>query len=99
MHRIFLFLSFVGVSIAGGERMFGISATISLWLVVEDEDVNETCVYGKPNKWRDEMRTNLFMYILRPDGNYTNLFVIFDEKTVPFIQRKNTHMAWERMKS
>lgn len=32
---------------------------------------------GKPNKWRDEMRSNLFMYTLRPDGNYTNLFVIF----------------------
>lgn len=23
------------------------------------------------------MRSNLFMYTLRPDGNYTNLFVIF----------------------
>lgn len=38
---------------------------------------------GKPNKWRDEMRSNLFMYTLRPDGNYTNLFVIFAFKSEP----------------
>lgn len=43
---------------------------------------------GKPNKWRDEMCTNLFMYILRPDGNYANLFVIFAEKKSP--RRKKT---------
>lgn len=58
---------------------------------------------GKPNKWRDEMCSNLFMYILRPDGNYANLFVLLslgtnNEKLLAFglfFIRTHTHSHTE----